>query len=423
MLVPLIVLCVAIAMMACEAACPGRSWPAVSGWWLRAALLNCVQASMVLVFGHAWRDWLIQHRLWSADCLGVVGGAVAGYLVFTFLYYWWHRWRHESPFLWRWLHQLHHSPQRVEIITSFYKHPFELLANSVLSSIVAYMIVGLGPEAAVGTVLLGGLAELFYHWNVATPYWLGFIVQRPESHCVHHQEGVHSHNYADLPIWDMLFGTFRNPRQWDDRCGFGPSQESRVLDMLGGVNLNAHAEPPAVEVLTPRQPAWRRAIKYAAPVFLLALGLLQMSGDVLGMPILRGAGAVTTASPAPKVFTKVRGLESFSAQFFLEWTDSAGVEHSLHVTPEVNARLRGPYNRRNVYGAVLAGGPQMVSDPILHPMFAGVTRYGFSGRAPLLRELGIDPATVQDGTLRIRLKPVPGTNPRGLPLVLEVPEP
>src|SRR5579862_3642470 len=67
MLVPLIVLSVAIAMMACEAACPGRSWPQVSGWWLRAAILNCVQASMVFVFGHAWRDWLIQHRLWSAD--------------------------------------------------------------------------------------------------------------------------------------------------------------------------------------------------------------------------------------------------------------------------------------------------------------------------------------------------------------------
>ena len=378
---------------------------------------------MVFVFGHAWRDWLIAHRLWSADGLGVFGGAVVGYLVFTFLYYWWHRWRHESPLLWRWLHQLHHSPQRVEVVTSFYKHPFELVANSVLSSIVGYLIVGLGPEAAAGTVLLAGLAELFYHWNVRTPYWLGFIVQRPESHCVHHEEGLHSYNYADLPIWDMLFGTFRNPRAWDARCGFGPSDELRVLEMLGGVDLSAPAEAPAVETPTPLRPAWRRVIKYAAPGFLLALGLLQMAGDVLGMPILRGAGAVTTASPAPKVFTTVRGLESFSAQFYVEWTDTAGVARSLHVTPAVNARLRGPYNRRNVYGAVLAGGPQMVSDPMLHPMFAGVTRYGFSGNAPLLRELGIDPATVQDGTLRIRLEPAPGTNPLGLPLVLEVPGP
>lgn len=417
MLVPLIVLGVAIVMMACEATSPGRSWPQVSDWWLRAAILNGVQASMVFVFGHAWRDWLIAHRPWSADCLGVVGGAVVGYLVFTFLYYWWHRWRHESPFLWRWLHQLHHSPQRIEVITSFYKHPFELLANSVLSSIVGYLIVGLGPAAAAGTVLLGGLAELFYHWNVRTPYWLGFIVQRPESHCVHHQEGVHSYNYADLPVWDMLFGTFRNPRHFDERCGLGAGQERRVLEMLGGVDLSAPSGPQAVAA----RPAWGSAIKYAAPAFLLAIGLLQMSGDVLGMPILKGAGAVTTASPAPKVFTQIRGLESFSAQFFLEWIDTEGVERSLHVTPKVNSRLRGPYNRRNVYGAVLAGGPQMVSDPMLEPMFAGVARYGFSGKAPLLRELGIDPATIQGGSLRIRLEPVPGRNPGGLPLILAVP--
>jgi sterol desaturase/sphingolipid hydroxylase (fatty acid hydroxylase superfamily) len=82
------------------------------------------------------------------------------------------------------------------------------------------------------------LAELFYHWNVKTPHWLGYIFQRPESHCVHHQEGVHSFNYADLPLWDMLFGTFRNPRTWEARCGFGAENEHRLLEMLFGVDVN-----------------------------------------------------------------------------------------------------------------------------------------------------------------------------------------
>ena len=27
-----------------------------------------------------------------------------------------------------------------------------------------------------------GVAELIYHCNIRTPYWLGFIFQRPESH-------------------------------------------------------------------------------------------------------------------------------------------------------------------------------------------------------------------------------------------------
>ncbi len=48
--------------------------------------------------------------------------------------------------------------------------------------------------------------------NIRTPQWLGYIVQRPESHSVHHGRGVHHYNYSDLPLFDILFGTFRNPR-------------------------------------------------------------------------------------------------------------------------------------------------------------------------------------------------------------------
>ncbi|GAB4356476.1 MAG: hypothetical protein OHK0021_00790 [Bryobacter sp.] len=170
--------------------------------------------------------------------MGTTGGALVGYIVITFVYYWWHRWRHEVPILWRWLHQVHHSPQRIEVITSFYKHPLEIFINSILSSAITYGIVGLGPEAAAQSVLLTGLAELVYHWNVRTPYWLGFIFQRPESHCVHHQEGLHTYNFSDLPLWDMMFGTFRNPRVWDSRCGFG-EKEHELAPMLVGRDVNS----------------------------------------------------------------------------------------------------------------------------------------------------------------------------------------
>ena len=61
---------------------------------------------------------------------------------------------------------------------------------------------------------------------------LGFFFQRPESHLIHHQEKVHDYNYSDLPIWDMLFGTFRNPREWDARCGLGEENESRIVEMF-----------------------------------------------------------------------------------------------------------------------------------------------------------------------------------------------
>ena len=237
MIVALTVSVVALVMISIEVGRPGRAWPRVAGWWCRAALLNGFQALMVFAAGVAWDGWMFRHRPWSADALGAAGGAIVGYVVMTLIYYWWHRWRHEISFLWRWFHQVHHSPQRIEIITSFYKHPFELIANGMLSSGILYLLVGVEPQTAAYAVLISGLAELFYHWNVNTPHWLGYIVQRPESHCVHHQQGLHWYNFSDLPLWDMMFGTFRNPRQWEAACGLGPENEHRLVEMLGGVDL------------------------------------------------------------------------------------------------------------------------------------------------------------------------------------------
>jgi sterol desaturase/sphingolipid hydroxylase (fatty acid hydroxylase superfamily) len=241
MVIPIIVFVVGVVMVGCELARPGRSWPRVAGWWLRAALLNGFQVAMIYVAGVAWDGWMVRHRPWSADALGVAGGALLGYFVLTFVYYWWHRFRHQFDFLWRWFHQVHHSPQRIEVITAFYKHPFEVIANVLISSTVSYLVVGLDATAAAYAMLLSGLAELFYHWNVPTPHWLGYLLQRPESHCVHHQEGVHSYNYGDLPLWDMLFGTFRNPRRWEGRCGFGSEPEHQLVRMLVGKDVNKPA--------------------------------------------------------------------------------------------------------------------------------------------------------------------------------------
>jgi sterol desaturase/sphingolipid hydroxylase (fatty acid hydroxylase superfamily) len=238
MKVALGVAALALAMWGIECLRPGRAWPRVAGWWSRAFLLTALQAGAVLAAGRGWDPWLERHRLFSAEALGTLPGALLGYLVITFVYYGWHRARHEVPFLWRWLHQVHHSPQRLEVLTSFYKHPLEILANGLLSSALLYLVVGLAAPAATLAILLTGVAELFYHWNVRTPHWLGYLVQRPESHCVHHQAGVHAFNYADLPLWDWLFGTLHNPRDWRAACGFGEA-ERRLADMLRGVEVTS----------------------------------------------------------------------------------------------------------------------------------------------------------------------------------------
>lgn len=151
---------------------------------------------------------------------------------------------------------------------------------------------------------------------------------------------------------------------------------------------------------------------------LLALGLLQMTADAFHLQTLKGLAAANAASPAPKVFSSVRGLETFSSRFFVEWMDHGGEFHSVEIRPERAARMRGPYNRRNVYGAVLAYGPVLQSDPSTRPMFEAVASYALCGEAPLLRELGIPVAEMQT-TPRIRLETRPGMPGKNLTLGYE----
>ncbi|MGB1222348.1 MAG: sterol desaturase family protein [Alcanivoracaceae bacterium] len=233
-----LVLAVALAMMTLEARRPGRPLPVVAGWWPRAIALNLAQAGSVFVTALTWDIWLPALALTDASHWPLALQVAAGYLLITFIYYWWHRARHAAPLLWRWLHQLHHSPQRLEIVTSFYKHPLEILANGFLSSFILFVLLGVSAEACALTVLVTGLAELFYHWNVRTPYWLGFFFQRPEMHCIHHQQGRHRNNYSDLPLWDLLFGTFENPKTQPGPCGFNMQREQRLLDMLRGRDVH-----------------------------------------------------------------------------------------------------------------------------------------------------------------------------------------
>ena len=148
---------------------------------------------------------------------------------------------------------------------------------------------------------------------------------------------------------------------------------------------------------------------------LLIVGLLQMTGDLLGVRALKGIGAATMASPAPKVFSAVRGYETYSTRFFIEWDDRLGNRFSMAMTPQLYSLLRGPYARRNAYGAVLAYGP-VLPESLRGP----VLRYALCGRAPLLREMGLDPDRMR-GHARVRYLPRDGKMPAKLPTLLTPP--
>lgn len=411
-LILLVIVVAGVAMMAWERLRPARPLPEVEGWWARALLLNGCQLGMVFVAGWTWDTVLQASSLLAlGDRLPAWQGGLLGYLVSTFVYYWWHRARHEVDWLWRGLHQLHHSPSRLEVITSFYKHPLEIAANGILTSLIIYTFLGVGFEAAAWNTLFSALAEFFYHINARTPRWLGYLIQRPEMHRVHHAAGAHRYNYGDLPIWDLLFGTWRNPEDYDQACGFDRDKELAFGPMLALRDVH-DAAPPL---------QGRARLRHWGLVALFLLGTAHIAGDVIALAApstgkaIGGVAALTLASPRPKVFTKVGEHEPFGFAFALdvEYADGQRVV-GLPLDAARYSRLPGPYMARNVYGAMLA------FSPVLEPAtLQAVLGYGLCEAGELAQVLdrpeGVAKATVHTTTR--------GRGPAVPPVEVECPAP
>jgi sterol desaturase/sphingolipid hydroxylase (fatty acid hydroxylase superfamily) len=211
---------------------PGRELPPSRGWYARALLMNLGQFLITLATARLWLRifgdvHLLEMPGWSPP---FVQGLVA-WFVGTFVFYWWHRLRHANGW-WLAFHQIHHFPSRIELVTSFYKHPVEILADSALSAVILYPLLGCTLAGGLWYNFLAGTGEYFYHANVRTPGWLRLFIQTPELHSVHHQFDVHTHNFADIPLWDRLFGTYKDQTEFVERCGFPGRAEESLMSML-----------------------------------------------------------------------------------------------------------------------------------------------------------------------------------------------
>lgn len=219
-------------LMIWEAIVPAKTLPVIKLWWLRG-----LTAFAIFFFVSSYLPLLIdahlaQYQLFDLTGLGRWGGALAGLLIYEAGAYFYHRSMHGSNMLWRGIHQMHHSAERLDSYSAFWFGPLDMVGWSVLPSLCLTLIVGITPEAAVLVVYAITFMGIFQHTNVRTPRWLGYIVQRPESHSYHHERGVHARNYADLPLFDLIFGTFYNPGDFAPATGFYDGASTRIGDML-----------------------------------------------------------------------------------------------------------------------------------------------------------------------------------------------
>lgn len=212
----------------------GRSFPRIDRWKLKGAGFFLLYLALGTYAPLLWDGWLGEHRLFAADTLPLWLQIMGGFLALELVIYVWHRTMHNVPSLWRWMHQMHHSAERIDNWGTFYFHPFDMLGFALMTSLALVLGFGVSAEAAIVINLLATLYSMFGHLNVRTPQWLGYLVARPENHSAHHERGVHARNYGDLPLWDMVFGTFHNPPSFEGEVGFHEGGSQKVGAMLIG---------------------------------------------------------------------------------------------------------------------------------------------------------------------------------------------
>lgn len=231
-------------LMLLERLVPARPLPAVRRWYAKGMLFFLVAMLLSGLVPAVVAALLGEWSPLGLASLGTWKGALVTLLVSELLQYAMHRSFHTSNVLWRWIHQLHHSAERLDVPGAAFTHPLEIAVGGGVTTI-ATIALGVTPDAAALAGFFGVFNAVFQHTNIRTPRWLGYFIQRPESHSVHHARGVHAYNYANLPVLDMLFGTFRNPQEFEKVQGFWPGASSELRALLFGRDVSRETRPDA----------------------------------------------------------------------------------------------------------------------------------------------------------------------------------
>jgi len=227
-----LIVAAALFFVVLERIAPGRDLPPSKGWYYRAIAINFAQIAITLATNAIWLK--LAGASSAVHLAALREPALEGFfawIVGSLIFYWWHRLRHADGF-WLIFHQIHHSPARIETLTSFYKHPVEILSDSLLAAFMLYPLLGASLEGALWFNAFAAIGEFFYHANIRAPSWMRYLIQTPQLHAIHHARDVHRHNFSDLPIWDRLFGTYHDAVDFAPVCGFPGDGEQRLGAML-----------------------------------------------------------------------------------------------------------------------------------------------------------------------------------------------
>ena len=161
-----------------------------------------------------------------------LGAAILGW---DFIYYWNHRFMHESRYMWA-VHVVHHSSERYNLSTALRQPVADALGTFVPYSLLS--LFGIRPEVIEQA---RGINLLYQYWfHTDTIKRLGpfeKVFNTPSHHRVHHgrnQQYIDRNHGSILIVWDRLFATFE---QEDEPVVYGLTKN---LDSFNPLRVAGH---------------------------------------------------------------------------------------------------------------------------------------------------------------------------------------
>lgn len=160
-------------------------------------------------------------------------------LVLSLFSYSFHRLSHHVPWLWK-LHGVHHATSKVNVANNSVNQFLDVTFHGIASQLPLFLL-GLSQPAVFAAGIFKAAQGYGVHANIDVRLGrLGYLLAIPEQHRLHHSVNPREsgHYGADLPIWDLLFGSFTwAPNRAPERVGLQdpdsfPSVRSILLNQL-----------------------------------------------------------------------------------------------------------------------------------------------------------------------------------------------
>jgi len=127
--------------------------------------------------------------------------------------YFGHRLEHQIPFLWR-FHSVHHSIAEMDWLAAARLHPLDQIVSKALTIVPLYLM-GFSKATFGAYLALATFHAVLIHANVRFNFGpLRWFVTTPQFHHWHHSnepEAFNKNFAGELPLLDMIFGTFHLP--------------------------------------------------------------------------------------------------------------------------------------------------------------------------------------------------------------------